>query len=114
MNNEVKQYLTRFEQTELADLLLLRGRIMNMLQPCEEGFEYGFPVYYFQGKATAGYAKRQEGLMFFLMEPDIVERYKEKLSDSLEGKVSICVKRPNTKLDHKLLEVIDDMLWEVS
>ncbi|MBO9607762.1 MAG: hypothetical protein J7639_17505 [Paenibacillaceae bacterium] len=108
----VKQYLTRFDQTDLTDLLLLRGRIMSMVEHCEESLDYGFPIYFSKGKAIAGYARRSDGLMFFLLNPDIVDKYRDKLAGSVEGRVRICLKRPNDTMDTRLLDVIDDMLWE--
>jgi hypothetical protein len=111
MDERVRAYLNGMDESLREDCAILRERLMRGLVHAEEGFDRGFPVYYLQGKPVAGYACRKNGVMIYLMAPDIAARYDARLAGSLDS--NICVKRGGKPAPPDVYEAIDEMIVEI-
>ncbi|KEZ48984.1 DUF1801 domain-containing protein [Metabacillus indicus] len=113
MHAEVQNYFSKANINHLADMVLLRKKILAALPFAEEGFQYGFPVYSLSGEPAAGFASREKGLMFYLMDPGIVAPYHEDLATRITGKTCIILKENSDTPKSIILDCIDRMLADV-
>ncbi|MDR0139037.1 DUF1801 domain-containing protein [Metabacillus idriensis] len=113
MHSEVQLYFRKAKEEHLEDMHMLRTKILSALPGAKEGFEYGFPVYYLDGELLAGYAGRQKGLMFYVMDPNIVAAYHEDLATRITGKTCIIIKETSQTSKQTILRCIDHMLEDL-
>ena len=113
MHEAVAEYLSNLKPHHKRDVLLLRELVVERLPQAEEGFGYGFPVYFLRGEPVVGYAHRKKGLMLYVMRPDMVAVYGDRLSGHLDGKSCICLKRTGKPLNTGLFPVIEEMLQAI-
>lgn len=113
MHSEVQLYFRKAKEEHLEDMHMLRTKILTALPGAKEGFEYGFPVYYLDGELQVGYAGRQKGLMFYVMDPNIVAAYHEDLATRITGKTCIIIKETSQTSKQTILRCIDHMLEDL-
>jgi uncharacterized protein YdhG (YjbR/CyaY superfamily) len=113
MHSEVQLYFRKAKEEHLEDMHMLRSKILSALPEAKEGFEYGFPVYYMDGEPLVGYAGRQKGLMFYVMDPNIVAAYHEELTTRITGKTCIIIKENSETSKQTILRCIDNMLTDL-
>lgn len=113
MHSEVQLYFRKAKEEHLEDMHMLRTKILSALPGAKEGFEYGFPVYYLDGELQVGYAGRQKGLMFYVMDPNIVAAYHEDLATRITGKTCIIIKETSQISKQTILRCIDHMLEDL-
>ncbi|MCM3597340.1 DUF1801 domain-containing protein [Metabacillus idriensis] len=113
MHSEVQLYFSKAKEEHLEDMHMLRTKILSALPDAKEGFEYGFPVYYLDGELQVGYAGRQKGLMFYVMDPNIVAAYHEDLATRITGKTCIIIKENSQTSKQTILRCIDHMLEDL-
>ena len=85
MQNEVAGYLLQVPAEQRPHLEELRHRILEHFPDAVESFER-FPVYVRHGQWLAGFASRKRGMLFYLMDPAVLDAFEERLGPLRTGK----------------------------
>jgi uncharacterized protein YdhG (YjbR/CyaY superfamily) len=110
VHEAVAEYVSNLKPHHKRDVLLLRELVLERLPQAEEGFGFGFPLYFLQGEPVVGLAHRKKGLMLYVMRPELVASFGERLTGQLDGKSCICLKRTGKPLRIDLFPVIEELL----
>ncbi len=85
MHPEVAGYIQRVPAEQRPHLEELRHLILGFFPDAEETFEH-FPVYARGGTWLAGFASRKKGMMFYLMDPALLDAFEERLGPLRSGR----------------------------
>ncbi|TLS48434.1 hypothetical protein FE782_30670 [Paenibacillus antri] len=110
MHEAVAEYVGNLKPHHKRAVLLLRELVLERLPHAEEGFGHGFPLYRLRREPVVGIAHRKKGLMLYIMRPELVASYSDRLAGQLDGKSCICLKRAGKPLRDDLFPVIEEML----
>ncbi len=111
MHPEVASYLAAAPTAERALLEDLRGLILQYFPHAEEGFDSRFPVYKTrEGEWLAGFATRKRGVMFYLMDHEVLDAFGDELGKLRTGHGCIAYKATKERSLARLRELVIDML----
>jgi uncharacterized protein YdhG (YjbR/CyaY superfamily) len=113
MDSEVQAYIESAPKVLQPALRDLRSAIVSAFSDADETMYGGkFPVYNVDGVMVAGFAVRSKGIMLYLGDQAIVEKYKPKLGKLADGKACVLYKETPemgaAELRHTIREMLRD------
>jgi uncharacterized protein YdhG (YjbR/CyaY superfamily) len=108
---EVEAYLAAAPPAERPVLEDLRALILHYFPSAEEGFDSRFPVYKTSaGEWIAGFATRKRGVMFYLLDHEVLDAFGNELGKLRTGHGCIAYKATKQRSLASLRELVIDML----
>lgn len=101
----VTEYMREARPTHLDALTELREICLQTLPGFKESMEYGVPTYSHNGKAEVSWNSQKDHISLFLMNPDIIKKYKPQLKNLDINKSCIRYKNPS-QIDFDLIKKI--------
>jgi uncharacterized protein YdhG (YjbR/CyaY superfamily) len=113
MDADVAAYIEGAPKVLQPALRDLRSAIINAFPDSEETMYGGkFPVYNLEGVMVAGFAVRSKGIMLYVCDQAVVEKYKPKLGKLADGKACVLYKETPeigaAELRHTVREMLRD------
>ena len=112
MHRDVKKYIESAGEDRRPQLEELRERILRHFPGAEEAFENRFPLYRRaeDGHWLAGFAHGTKGVMFYLMDQAILDRYEDRLDGLRTGRSCMKFKATETLTLDQVRKLVERIL----
>lgn len=112
MNKEISAYIENAPENHRPAMKEIDAIIRGELPGADIELGSGFPVYTINGKWVSGFATRKKGVMFYLMNSAVLDKYDKELGRLRTGRSCIEYRVTKVLSIERLQEIMRMMLNE--
>lgn len=102
-SKEVSEYLNKLPEQEKGALETIRKQVLRLVTGAEEGLSGGVPFFYYKGRRVVGFRSSKTHLSFFIMDGNVLERFRSEIS-AYDNSSTVIKFKPEYPLDENIIE----------
>ncbi len=105
MSTEVSGYFLKLSEAERNALQAISRQIQELVPDAELKLSRGVPFFYYKGKRAVGFRSSKTHLSFFIMEGEVLKRYRQEFAD-YDHSTTVIRFQPDKPLDPEIIKTL--------
>jgi uncharacterized protein YdhG (YjbR/CyaY superfamily) len=105
MSTDVRAYFDILPEAERTTLQGISQQIQQLVPAAELKLSRGVPFFYYKGKRAVGFRSSKTHLSFFIMEGEVLKRYRQEFAD-YDHSTTVIRFQPDKPLDPEIIKTL--------